>query len=366
MAYRVFDDERLLAPPVKRAAYSDRMALLMAEMSLLAYTDFEAPEDPLGGELGAVLASVRSAPSDTDALDILRGLVSDEHGVYRGTSARTLSDLLERGGFTLVATYDSAPSGGGTGGDGTDTQAFLAKNDPDAEAGRAEKIAVLAFRGTEGKIEDIKTDANMLPKEVNGLTFHSGFWDGFAAVEDAIERDLAPLRDDGYALYLTGHSLGGALALVATYKIAGDSTGACYTFGQPRMAGYGLARSIRTPIYRVVNGNDIVPRMPPTHLLHALAFIVSLVPILGQKYVNRLLEKFTRYVHHGDMRYLKRRRGEGSGNYGPIVLLANSNMLHQLWWFVTSWPLARKSPLEDHYKDAYCEKLREYAKDRLS
>ncbi len=206
----------------------------------------------------------------------------------------------------------------------------------------------------------------MLPKEVNGLTFHSGFWDGFAAVEDAIERDLAPLRDDGYALYLTGHSLGGALALVATYKIAGDSTGACYTFGQPRMAGYGLARSIRTPIYRVVNGNDIVPRMPPTHILHVLAFIASILPIPGQKYVTRFLDKFTRYVHHGDMRYLRRRRGEGSGNYSPVVLLANPSMLHRLWWFITSWPTARKSPLEDHYKDAYCEKLRAYARDRLS
>jgi hypothetical protein len=106
--------------------------------------------------------------------------------------------------------------------------------------------------------------------------------------------------------------------------------------------------------------------MPPSHVFHALAFIVSLVPIPGQKYVTRLLERFTRYVHHGDMRYLKRRSGEGNGSYGPVTLLSNPNMLHRAWWFVTSWPTARKSPLEDHFKDAYCEKLRAYARQRLN
>jgi hypothetical protein len=96
-----------------------------------------------------------------------------------------------------------------------------------------------------------------------------------------------------------------------------------------------------------------------------LAFILEILPIPGQKYVTRFLDKFTRYVHHGYMRYLKRRRGEGSGNYGSVVLLANLSILHRLWWFVTNWPTVRKPPLEDHFKDAYCEKLRAYAKDRL-
>jgi hypothetical protein len=364
MPYQPFSDERLLAPPVKRAAYSDRMALLMAEMSLLAYTSFESPDPPEPSEqseLEAVLASIRSAPTDADALDLLAGLSRDDKGVYRDSSASTLRALLDRGGFTLVNTYDSAPKS-----DGTDTQAFLAKNNPAATGGGAEKIAVLAFRGTEGKLADIKSDANMLPVKVNKVNVHTGFWKGFAVVEEAIQRDLAPLRDDGYVLYVTGHSLGGALALIATYKIADDSTGACYTFGQPRVAGYGFAQSIRTPTCRVVNGNDIVPRMPPSHLFHVLAFISSILPIPGQKYLTRFLEKFTRYVHHGDMRYLKRRSGEASGSYGPVTLLSNPNMLHRLWWFATSWPTARKSPLEDHYKDAYCEKLREYASQRLS
>ena len=210
MAYQPFSDERLLAPPVKRAAYSDRMALLMAEMSLLAYTSFEVPE-----------------PGDDEETEL----------------KPTLAALLDRGGFTLVNTYDSAPNE-----DGTDTQAFLAKNNAPSTTGGAEKIAVLAFRGTERNMADIKSDANMLPLKVNGVNVHTGFWEGFAVVESAIEQDLAPLREEGYAVYLTGHSLGGALALIATYKMADDSTGACYTFGQPRVAGYGFAQSIRTPI----------------------------------------------------------------------------------------------------------------------
>ena len=36
-----FENEILLTPPVKRVAYSDRSALLMAEMSRLAYFKFK-------------------------------------------------------------------------------------------------------------------------------------------------------------------------------------------------------------------------------------------------------------------------------------------------------------------------------------
>ena len=36
-----FDQKELLQPPVGRAAYSDRTAWLMAEMSRLAYLKFE-------------------------------------------------------------------------------------------------------------------------------------------------------------------------------------------------------------------------------------------------------------------------------------------------------------------------------------
>mgnify|MGYP001807011410 FL=1 len=39
----VFGERSLSGPPTKRAAYSDRTSLLMAEMSKLAYIKFEVP-----------------------------------------------------------------------------------------------------------------------------------------------------------------------------------------------------------------------------------------------------------------------------------------------------------------------------------
>ena len=161
MAYRVFDDKRLLEPPVKRAAYSDRMALLMAEMSKLAYVRFEnlqAADPEHRGGLDRVLASIKAAPDDARALDILETLVRDEGGTYQATSREALEKFLDIAGYSLVDTYDHK-----------DTQAFLAVNDPDKLAGGAEKIAVLSFRGTEKNVGDIKTDLNLGNKTVDGV-----------------------------------------------------------------------------------------------------------------------------------------------------------------------------------------------------
>ena len=43
--YDAFSDPDLLTPPLKRAAYSDRMSLMMAELSMLAYIPFEMPKE---------------------------------------------------------------------------------------------------------------------------------------------------------------------------------------------------------------------------------------------------------------------------------------------------------------------------------
>jgi pimeloyl-ACP methyl ester carboxylesterase len=77
-----------------------------------------------------------------------------------------------------------------------------------------------------------------------------------------IERLLEDAADK--PLFLTGHSMGGALAVLTACRLAkiGRPAVATYTFGSPRIgdrafcAGYGL------PTYRIVNGLDLVPEMP--------------------------------------------------------------------------------------------------------
>ena len=302
--HEVFSEPAMSGPPVKRAAYSDRMSLLMAEMAKLAYIKFEDPPDPDSAhqdELNRVVQAIKDADDAGQARESLATYVKDAPAAARERSSQNLKAELAKGGFELLNTYAVG-----------DTEAFLAAKPPEATAGPGEEgIAVLSFRGTESKV-DWKTNLNAFKEIVDGVPIHTGFLEAFRLVKTEIRADLDGLSSKGYALYLTGHSLGGALAIIATKEIARDSVGACYTFGSPRVAGYGFAQKVKTPIYRVVNARDIVPRVPPVFLPTVLSFVVSVAPIPYQKWISKALEKFIGYVHHGDMRYLTRTKKEAT------------------------------------------------------
>jgi triacylglycerol lipase len=80
-------------------------------------------------------------------------------------------------------------------------------------------------------------------------------------VRDPAVRDLP--------LYFTGHSLGAALAILATAKMIQMSlpVAAAYTFGQPRVGDGVFSRKFdadfKASTFRFVNSLDIVPRVPP-------------------------------------------------------------------------------------------------------
>lgn len=90
--------------------------------------------------------------------------------------------------------------------------------------------------------------------------------------------DGGPAEDDPdvlEALYITGHSLGGALAVLAAAYLQVDPTlaslreklGGVYTYGQPRVGYQSFAKQFDSAfgdkLFRHVYGNDVVPRMPP-------------------------------------------------------------------------------------------------------
>lgn len=78
----------------------------------------------------------------------------------------------------------------------------------------------------------------------------------------------------GQSLWLTGHSLGATLALLCTANhgfIAGDSidksVNGTYLFDSPRVGNKDFEQKLdadsSTRIYRFVNNNDLVKRVPP-------------------------------------------------------------------------------------------------------
>ncbi len=127
------------------------------------------------------------------------------------------------------------------------------------------EMAVLAFRGTcdlQGWERDFDFPAMAMPG-APGVRVHCGFWTGWtrlrAGVMAAIDINLPP----DLGLYITGHSLGGALAQLAAVALERDELAAVYTFGSPRVASLGFDACVKTEHYRVVHDQDLVPAVPP-------------------------------------------------------------------------------------------------------
>ncbi|MEB3291673.1 MAG: lipase family protein [Synechococcales bacterium] len=101
---------------------------------------------------------------------------------------------------------------------------------------------------------------------------HQGFWNALQSVWSEIRTALATVRDRQQPLYITGHSLGGALAILAAAQFAqaGEPIQAVYTYGAPRVGNRSFQQQFNAQLqdrtFRLVNDADIVPRLPAVTL----------------------------------------------------------------------------------------------------
>lgn len=189
-----------------------------------------------------------------------------------------------------------------------------------AGAGQAQTFVVLTFRGTRTWAEWL-SDAEAVPVPFAGNLaaadgglglVHGGFYDhytlGTAGQRAAAGKELSPLPSErapgslaqqvaeylansttAQAIYVTGHSLGGALATLAALDLAHNFATkftklAMYSLASPRvaMSAYFMVGSFKIPwlmlnlaalqmnyqnlvpnTYQIVNAADIVPILPP-------------------------------------------------------------------------------------------------------
>ena len=340
-----FEHKELLDPPIKRAAYSDRTSWLMAEMARVTYIKFEVTDDALFNKLVDDLANI----NDKQLIERKIKYFLESQNEIDVEGQKKLIDALGEASFDLVRTFNN-----------NGTQALLAKREMD-------KIAILAFRGTEKEdIRDIKTDLNArFYKDDNGAKIHTGFYKAFKGVEKDIREELKKLTD--YSLYITGHSLGGALALIATREINSDNLAACYTFGSPKVGNSEFGDPIKAPIYRVVNAVDIVPCLPDTYIIEILYLLINLVlrmgislrvPLLTDllKFIQKTLQNYKEYEHQGDMRFLT----TCAADFKDLRLIPNYNEIYRTVRVLKNFFVS----VNDHSIEKYCEKLGNYAINR--
>ena len=202
------------------------------------------------------------------------------------------------------------------------TEVYVAQND---------KVLVVAFRGSQARntLDGLKdwllTNANnylILPEgQIGtdfaaagvGARFHRGFmgslheiWEPLlATVAEAMESSSRPL-------WVTGHSLGGALALLAAWRLQRNfiTVHEVVTFGAPMIGNEAAARAFEQEfagkIFRYVNFEDPVPLLPSISLvantyahcqsevsLAAVAAVASALDMLKESAgsaVDRLIE----------------------------------------------------------------------------
>jgi len=131
---------------------------------------------------------------------------------------------------------------------------------------------VLAFRGTVGlQNEWDQSRLQWLGNLKFGQTaalggrVHRGFLEALDLVWDNVRQQVGEAVQPGDNLWLTGHSLGGALATLAAARLASESgvPSVVYSFGAPRIGDAAFAAAFRPTLYRVENANDIVCHLPP-------------------------------------------------------------------------------------------------------
>ncbi|TJZ49545.1 lipase family protein [Streptomyces piniterrae] len=143
-------------------------------------------------------------------------------------------------------------------------------------------MIITAFRGTQPtELRDWLSDATTPPcpgPGGKGLV-HYGFGEALQSIWPKVLDAIKEFRDNNQTLWFTGHSLGGALAMLAGARLHFEEPGltadGIYTFGQPRTCDRLLAREFDSAfanrMYRFVNNNDIVPQLPPEPVFHHVA-----------------------------------------------------------------------------------------------
>ncbi len=279
--------------PTLRAAYADRTAALMATLARLAY---EFP------------------PADCKPGPCL-----------------TIPDEFKKLGFDRITYFHNGR---------IDGWAYIVEG---------KDIVAIVFRGTQS-VQNWNTNFQVgmvnPPNTDTKLHVHSGFFAAFndlSSGQEGMQTAVDRIKQESKGvipIYITGHSLGGALAQIATAVFGSDQIAACYTFGSPRVGNGYFDLWVKPPSYRIENYADIVPQIPV---------------VAPQLPVPEL------YRHSGDARYLPDHTAGSPLRYEPGLVMRAWQLLIGLRQFFIAGKILG---IEDHSIAEYEQKLMAIASAR--
>ncbi|MGG0175931.1 lipase family protein [Gottfriedia acidiceleris] len=152
--------------------------------------------------------------------------------------------------------------------------AFAGVEEPESEPfgfiAESKNEIIIAFRGTDS-FKDNESDQDLYQVEYpfveNVGKTHRGFTCIYQSARNEMIRELLKLSTDK-RLFITGYSLGGALAVLSTFDIAINTdfkTPFVYTFGSPRVADPEFSHRFNQVVknsVRIFNVHDIIPTLP--------------------------------------------------------------------------------------------------------
>ncbi len=138
-----------------------------------------------------------------------------------------------------------------------------------------EEVIIVAFRGTNER-KDFLTDFDFLPMKSPLGCVHRGFMKATLSFWPKLPNVISTLRTQRQRVWLTGHSLGGAIALLATTRLMlrdKQRIDGLHTFGQPPVGTRGFCRNadklVRGRYFRFVNNVDAIVDAGPPFAEHA-------------------------------------------------------------------------------------------------
>ncbi len=214
---------------------------------------------------------------------------------------------------------------------------YFIETDP---AGRTQTLSIRGTAERPNVWEDVETA--LVPDSLLGIPLHRGFQRDAQAIFD----DATPHLRKDFRLRITGHSLGGAVALILAeyYAKEGFTIERLVTFGQPRVATAMTTEDVnglREITTRVVNDLDVVPMIPPyTAVRRYQHFTPEVILLEGPSYVYldehdadrlsigdfwRNLTDFSAKEHHMDG-YLANIRGKVANGSRQVPYLFRNNV----------------------------------------